>query len=107
MRIHARTIDNRGLLGTTGDMRKYGKGTERIPRRSVFWGTANRSPLVYRTGSTRFCLIPLADEKLPFARVALERDALWTRALAEYRSGFQSFSTDAELVKTKPPTWRR
>ena len=27
----------------------------------------------------------------------MERDALWARALAEYRNGFQSFSTDAEL----------
>jgi len=89
----------KAFISRTTDLcrRKYGKGTERIPRRSVFWGTANRSPLVDRTGSTRFCLIPLAGEKLPFAKVALERDALWARALAEYRNGFQSFSTDAEL----------
>tara|TARA_Y100001933_G_scaffold14912_1_gene12892 strand:+ start:61 stop:477 length:417 start_codon:yes stop_codon:yes gene_type:complete len=55
--------------------RKYGKGTERIPRRSVFWGTANRSPLTDRTVSTWFCLIDLPDKKLPLARVSLDRDA--------------------------------
>jgi len=77
--------------------RKYGKGTIRIPRRSVFWGTANRSPLVDRTGSTRFCLIPLPGEKLPVDRVLLDRDAFWARALIAYRQGFQSFSTDEEL----------
>ena len=53
--------------------------------------------MVDRTGSTRCCLIPLPGEKLPFERVALERDALWARALSEYRNGFQSFSTDGEL----------
>ena len=80
--------------------RKYGKGTERIPRRSVFWGTANRSPLVDRTGSTRYCLIHLPQlppDKLPVQRVALARDEFWARALIAYREGFQSFSTDAEL----------
>ena len=76
--------------------RKYGKGTERIPRRSVFWGTANKSPLVDRTGSSRFCLIPLSKEKLPVDRVRLDRDAFWARALIAYRQGFQFFSTDEE-----------
>ena len=31
------------------------------------------------------------------ARVSLDRDAFWRRALAAYRDGFQSYSTDAEL----------
>ena len=77
--------------------RKYGKGTERIPRRSVFWGTANKSPLADRTGSTRFVLIELPDKKLPLSRVRLDRDAFWRRALGAYRDGFQSYSTDSEL----------
>jgi len=76
--------------------RKYGKGTERIPRRSVFWGTANKSPLVDRTGSSRFCLIPLPKEKLPVDRVQLDRDAFWARALIAYRQGFQYYSTEEE-----------
>ena len=89
----------KAFISRTTDIcrRKYGKGTERIPRRSVFWGTANRSPLTDRTGSTRFCLIDLPDKKLPLARVSLDRDAFWRRALAAYRDGFQSYSTDAEL----------
>ena len=89
----------KAFISRTTDIcrRKYGKGTERIPRRSVFWGTANRSPLTDRTGSTRFCLIELPDKRLPLARVTLDRDAFWRRALAAYRDGFQSYSTDAEL----------
>ena len=71
--------------------------TERIPRRSVFWGTANKSPLADRTGSTRFVLIELPDKKLPLSRVRLDRDAFWQRALSAYRDGFQSYSTDSEL----------
>ena len=66
----------------------------------MFWGTANRSPLVDRTGSTRYCLIHLPQlppDKLPVQRVALARDEFWARALIAYREGFQSFSTDAEL----------
>ncbi len=67
----------KAFISRTTDIcqRKYGKGTERIPRRSVFWGTANRSPLTDRTGSTRFCLIDMPDKKLPLARVSLDRDA--------------------------------
>ena len=76
--------------------RKYGKGSERIPRRSVFFGTAKKSPLVDRTGSTRFCLIPLPKAKLPVERVRLDRDAFWARALIAYRDGFQWFSTEEE-----------
>ena len=89
----------KAFISRTTDLcrRKYGRGTERIPRRSVFWGTANKSPLNDRTGSTRYCLIDLPDKKLPLKRVQLERDAFWRRAVAAYRENFQSFSTDSEL----------
>lgn len=89
----------KAFISSTTDLcrRKYGKGTERMPRRSVFWGTANRSPLTDRTGSTRFVLIELPDKKLPLARASLDRDAFWRRALAAYRDGFQSYSTYSEL----------
>ena len=89
----------KAFISRTTDLvrRKYGKGTERIPRRSVFWGTANKSPLADRTGSTRFVLIELPDKKLPLSRVRLDRDAFWRRALGAYRDGFQSYSTDSEL----------
>ena len=89
----------KAFISLTTDLvrRKYGKGTERIPRRSVFWGTANKSPLADRTGSTRFVLIELPDKKLPLSRVRLDRDAFWRRALGAYRDGFQSYSTDSEL----------
>ncbi len=71
----------KAFISRTTDLcrRKYGRGTERIPRRSVFWGTANKSPLNDRTGSTPYCLIELPDKKLPLKRVQLERDAFWRR----------------------------
>ena len=89
----------KAFISRTTDLcrRKYGRSTERIPRRSVFWGTANKSPLTDRTGSTRFCVINLPDKKLPLSRVTLDRDAFWRRALVAYRDGFQSYSTDTEL----------
>ena len=89
----------KAFISRTTDLsrRKYGKGTERIPRRSVFWGTANKSPMADRTGSTRFVLIELPDKKLPLSRVRLDRDAFWRRALGAYRDRFQSYSTDSEL----------
>ncbi len=77
--------------------RKYAKGTERIERRSVFWGTTNKSPLCDSSGSSRFVMIPLPNAKLPIDRVQLNRDQLWKRALVEYHKGFQWFSTEAEM----------
>ncbi len=77
--------------------RKYASGTEAIPRRSVFWATTNKSPLTDNTGSTRFVMIPVGDEKLPVSRVAEARDAIWARALREYRRGFRYWSTDTEM----------
>jgi len=77
--------------------RKYAAGEEDFPRRSVFWGTSNGAPLRDPTGSSRFVCIRLPDERLPFAHVSLMRDAIWQRALKEYREGYQWYSTDTEL----------
>ena len=77
--------------------RKYAPGTEPIQRRSTFWATTNKSPLSDNTGSSRFVMIPLGDDKLPVARVAAARDSIWARAYAEFRNGFQYWSTDEEM----------
>lgn len=79
------------------ERRKYGRDTERIPRRNVFWGTANNPPLNDKTGSTRFVCIALPEVLLPLDRVNKAFDAIWTRAYYEYRSGYQCYSTAEEM----------
>ncbi|MDC0260767.1 bifunctional DNA primase/polymerase [Synechococcus sp. AH-551-N17] len=77
--------------------RKYAPGTEPIQRRSTFWATTNKSPLTDNTGSSRFVMIPLGSDKLPVSRVKAARDAIWARALREYRNGYRHWSTDEEM----------
>jgi predicted P-loop ATPase len=79
------------------ERRKYGRDTERIPRRNVFWGTANNPPLNDKTGTTRFVCIALPEVLLPLDRVSKAFDAIWTRAYYEYRSGYQCYSTAEEM----------
>ena len=89
----------KAFISRTTDVarRKYGRSTVQIPRRSVFWATSNKSPLTDNTGSTRFVLIPLSEQKLPLQRVADHRDAIWCRAYWEARNNFQSYSTEGEF----------
>ena len=42
-------------------------------------------------------MIPLGDDRLPVGRVAAARDSIWARAYAEFRNGFQYWSTDEEM----------
>ena len=70
---------------------------EDIPRRSIFWASSNAAPLNDPTGSTRFVCIPLPNKKLPFLRVANNRDSIWHRAYLEYKKGYQCYSTDQEM----------
>lgn len=79
--------------------RKYGTGTESIPRRSVFFGTTNKSPLADNTGSSRFVMIPLPDRKLPVERIWQFRESIWQRAYLEYRNHAQWFSTEDEMAQ--------
>lgn len=65
----------------------YDRAPERHRRRFVFWGTANRPPLRDATGSTRFVCIPIPDRMLPLDWVRQHRDALWARAVEQYRAG--------------------
>tara|TARA_E500000331_G_scaffold340351_1_gene371575 strand:+ start:122 stop:1339 length:1218 start_codon:yes stop_codon:yes gene_type:complete len=89
----------KAFISETKDIsrRKYGKGMEDIPRRSIFWASSNAAPLNDPTGSTRFVCIPLPNKKLPFLRVANNRDSIWHRAYLEYKKGYQCYSTDQEM----------
>jgi len=66
----------------------YGKGIQKYPRAFIFWGTSNEPPLRDLTGNTRFMCIKLPDEMLPLNWAVMNRDALWARALEQYRTGF-------------------
>lgn len=66
----------------------YGKGVQRFPRRFVFWGTSNHSPLRDLSGNSRFLCIGLPDQMLPLDWAIANRSALWARALEQFRSGF-------------------
>lgn len=69
--------------------RPYDRAPEQHPRRFVFWGTANAAPLRDLSGSTRFVCIPIPDRMLPLDWAIANRDALWARALEQYRAGVQ------------------
>ena len=94
----AQTASLKAFVSRTHDLirRKYHHGSERVPRRSVFFGTSNQWPLNDPTGSTRFCLISLGKKPLPFKEVAQLRDNIWARALVQYRDGYQPFPTAQE-----------
>jgi hypothetical protein len=66
----------------------YDKHPEPHPRRFVFWGTSNRPPLRdVSGGDTRYVVIPLPNRMMPLDWAADHRDALWARALQQYRAG--------------------
>lgn len=89
----------KAFLTTAVDIvrRVYGRGHERIPRRTVFWGTSNNSPLRDPSGARRFVCFSLPKQPLPLERVANHRAAIWARALEQYRSGLQWWSTSEEV----------
>lgn len=65
----------------------YDRAPERHARRFVFWATSNGPPLRDGTGSTRFVAIALPDQMLPLEWTAEHRDAIWARAVEQYRAG--------------------
>jgi hypothetical protein len=75
---------------------RYDRHPEAHKRRFVFWGSANRPPLRDSTGSTRFVIIPVPDQMLPLDWARQHRDALWARALEQYRSGVTWLRTDEQ-----------
>jgi hypothetical protein len=70
----------------------YGKSTEAFPRRGIIVGTTNRTTgfLVDETGNRRFWVIPTTKtqaDQIDTAALLLERDAIWSAAVAAYRNG--------------------
>ena len=70
----------------------YGKATEAFPRRGIIVGTTNRTTgfLVDETGNRRFWVIPTTKtqaDQIDTAALLLERDAIWSAAVAAYRAG--------------------
>ncbi|NQV11059.1 MAG: hypothetical protein HQ527_07835 [Cyanobacteria bacterium] len=63
----------------------YSRAPASHPRRFVFWGTSNGPPM--NEADPRFVCISLPDRMLPFAAEEAARDAIWARALQQYRDG--------------------
>lgn len=77
----------------------YAKAEETHPRRCVFIGSANGSPLRDPTGSTRFAVIHTGDRALPLDWLREHRAEIWAQALAAYRTGYDWSHTDEELTE--------
>lgn len=67
----------------------YDRSPERHDRRFVFWASSNSPPLRDSTGSTRFVTIPIPDRMLPLDWAEQNRDAIWARAVEQYRAGVE------------------
>ena len=68
----------------------YQRNTEAFPRRSIIVGSTNRDTgfLVDDTGNRRFWVIPVTTAPhIPVDGLLLERDAIWSAAVAAYRAG--------------------
>jgi predicted P-loop ATPase len=68
----------------------YQRTTEPYPRRSIIVGSTNRDTgfLVDDTGNRRFWVIPVtAAPHIPVDGLLMERDAIWSAAVAAYRNG--------------------
>ena len=77
----------------------YDKAPMPHPRRFVFWATSNAPPLRDATGSTRFVTVSIPDVFLPVDWVERNRDAIWARALQQYRAGVEwRFGDEQERV---------
>lgn len=65
----------------------YGKGTSKFRRNFVFWGTSNAPPLKDLSGNSRFLCISIPDKMLPLDWAIANRNALWAKALEQFRLG--------------------
>ena len=67
----------------------YDRASIPHPRRFVFWATSNAPPLRDSTGSTRFVTVSIPDKMLPLDWAERNRDAIWARAVQQYRAGVE------------------
>lgn len=78
----------------------YDRASIGHPRRFVFWATSNAPPLRDATGSTRFVTIGIPDRDLPLDWAQAHRDAIWARALQQYKAGIEyRFGSDSERIQ--------
>ena len=78
----------------------YDRASIGHPRRFVFWATSNAPPLRDATGSTRFVTIGIPDRDLPLDWAQAHRDAIWARALQQYKAGVEyRFGSDSERIQ--------
>lgn len=73
----------------------YGKATEDFKRRCIIVGSTNRDSgfLVDETGNRRFWVIPVTctlAKPIDVPNLLLERDAIWSAAVAAFRNGAPS-----------------
>jgi predicted P-loop ATPase len=72
----------------------YGRSTEGFPRRCIIVGSTNRDTgfLIDDTGNRRFWVIPVETRgrMIDVDGLLLERDAIWSAAVAAYRDGEHS-----------------
>jgi predicted P-loop ATPase len=88
----------------------YQRSTESYPRRSIIVGSTNRDTgfLVDETGNRRFWVIPVTTAPfIPVDGLLLERDAIWSAAVASYRAGEPNHLTrdHAALVDRENETY--
>ena len=88
----------------------YQRTTESYPRRSIIVGSTNRDTgfLVDDTGNRRFWVIPVtAAPHIPVDGLLLERDAIWSAAVAAFKAGEPNHLTrdHAELVDRENETY--
>lgn len=79
----------------------YGRSTESFPRRCIIVGSTNRDAgfLVDDTGNRRFWVIPVVVKgMIPVDGLMLERDAIWSAAVAAYRAGTPNHLTHAQAA---------
>jgi hypothetical protein len=81
----------KAFISETADTyrKPYDRAPERHPRRFVFWGSSNGAPLRDLTGNTRYVCIKIPDRMLPLEWATANRDALWAKAVEQYRAGEQ------------------
>lgn len=90
----------KAFLSQSTDMFRvpYGKATEAFPRRCIIVGSTNRDSgfLVDETGNRRFWVIPVTctlQKPIDVPALYIERDAIWSAAVAAYRNGESSVLT--------------
>lgn len=75
----------------------YARNAKRLARPSVFVGTTNQTDFLSdSTGNRRFWVIPVEVDRIDTAKLARDRDKIWSAAVALYRAGEQWWLTDLE-----------